>query len=86
MALKSATGKSKADEIFLTTTLGIYTSLCVVLPKLMEQADAAAAENPYNAYTIHTCIEFHKLLCELLEKFEEHLNKLTRYLTGDNVE
>lgn len=33
-----------------------------------------------------TCIKFHKLLCELLERFKEHLNKLTRYLARDIVE
>jgi hypothetical protein len=86
MTPESATRMSKANKIFLTTTLGICTSLRVVLPKLMEQAGAATAGNPYNAYTKDTCIEFHELLCELLERFEEYLKKLAKYLAGDPVE
>lgn len=77
---------SKADKIFLTTTSELYNSLHVQLPNLLKQATAAAAGKPYNAYNKDTCIEFHELLCELLERFEEHLNKVATYLAGEMMD
>jgi hypothetical protein len=78
-------GESEADKVFLKTTVDLNRFVRTELPNLLQQANAAAANDPYNTYTEDTSIEFHKLLCELLERFEEQLNSLESYLAGTAV-
>jgi hypothetical protein len=79
-------GESDADKVFLNTMAGLNPFVLTQLPNLLQQANAAAANDPYNAYSKATCIEFHMLLCELLERFEQRLKSLESYIAGETVE
>lgn len=69
-------GKLPNDKRFLLTLKHLSPYLRVGVKNLLQQAEAASDNKPYNVYTKDTCIEFHHLLCELLETFQASLNGL----------
>lgn len=79
-------GESKADKVFLNTMVGLNHFVLTQLPNLLQQANTAAANDPYNTYSKATCIEFHMLLCELFKRFKQQLKSLESYLAGKTVE
>jgi hypothetical protein len=77
----------KSDLSFLTeVVLNISSLTTTPIPNLTREATAAAAEKPYKVYSQDTCMEFHQLLCELLTRFHESLNKLKSRQTSSASE
>jgi hypothetical protein len=68
----------KSDRLLLSNFLSVAArKLRTKIPKIEEQIALVEAEQPFKLYTKETCIEFHELLCELLERFEAAVTALS---------
>jgi hypothetical protein len=70
--------QSGSDTLLLETLQPLFGKLLKTsAPNLQQACNAAHAGEPCKAYTKKTCIEFHKVLCELLEGFRTSLVTLS---------
>jgi hypothetical protein len=68
----------KSDRLLLSNFLSVAAyKLHTQIPKIEEQIALVEAEQPFKLYAKETCMEFHKLLCELLEHFEAAVTALS---------
>lgn len=73
------TAEMESDQSLLARSLPtVITRLRTKIPKIQEQMELAKANKPLQFYTKDTCMEFHLLLCELLERFEAALEQLSK--------
>lgn len=64
------------DQLFLDHIPFLAQVADTKIPNLEKTAQAAMKKEPFNLYNEDTCMEFHELLCELLERFHQSLKKL----------
>jgi hypothetical protein len=64
------------DQLFLDAIPFLANFVVTKIPNLKKMAEAAAENKPFNLYNKDTCIEFHELLCELLDQFFLALKEL----------
>ena len=70
----------ESDRLLLSKFLSSAApKLHTKLPKIEEQIALVKAEQPFKLYTKETCMEFHLLLCELLERFETALAAVLKF-------
>jgi hypothetical protein len=71
------------DHNFLSTIRplldGADGALTTLAPNLLQQANSAVAGGCFEVYTDATRVEFHNILCELLQQFEESMDVLQSY-------
>ena len=64
------------DQLFLDD-IPIFSKVAnTKIPNLEKLAQAAMGKKSFNLYNKDTCMEFHELLCELLERFHRSLDDL----------
>jgi len=66
------------NKAFLSLLSAIQPDISKSTPNLLKVADASN-NKPFELYTKETQSEFHTLLCDLLQKYEELLEELTKY-------
>ena len=64
------------DLLFLDDIPILAQTATTKIPNLKKMAQAAEKKEPFNLYNKDTCVEFHELLCEMLERFHKSLNGL----------
>jgi hypothetical protein len=64
------------DQLFLDDIPILSKLANTKIPNLGKMAQAAKEKKPFNLYNKDTCMEFHELLCEILERFHQSLNDL----------
>ena len=74
--------KHCSDELFHIHIPLLARAFLDKIPNLTKQAQAGFG-NTYQLYTTDTCAEFHWLLCNLLQTFENALKKLLASLKQD---
>ena len=64
------------DQLFLDDIPILAKLANTKIPNLEAMAQVAMKNEPFKLYNKDTCMEFHELLCELLERFHESLKDL----------
>jgi len=64
------------DQLFLDDIPILSKLANTKISNLGKMAQAAKENKPFNLYNKDTCMEFHELLCEILERFHQSLNDL----------
>ena len=66
-----------SDRLFLADIMWLVEEPSTPIPRILEQAKLAAANEDFQLYNENTCKEFHSLFLDILKRFETSLSDLT---------